>query len=56
VNAVGHMTYSATAMWFPYAAPSYAARIAEMRPAVIVLATAITIGILLRESLLAQLS
>ena len=43
-------------MWFPYAIPFYVARIAEMRPALIVLATAITIGILLRESLLAQLS
>ena len=43
-------------MWFPYAAPFYVARIAEMRPALIVLATAITIGILLRELLLAQLS
>ena len=28
-----------TAMWFPYAAPFYVARIAEMRPALIVLAT-----------------
>ena len=27
-------------MWFPYAAPFYVARIAEMRPALIVLATA----------------
>ena len=43
-------------MWFPYSAPFYVARIAEMRPALIVLATAITIGILLLESLLAQLS
>jgi hypothetical protein len=34
-------------MWFPYAVPFYVARIAEMRPALIVLAAAITIAILI---------
>ena len=34
-------------MWFPYAIPFYVARIAEMRPALIVLAAAITIAILI---------
>ena len=34
-------------MWFPYAAPFYVARIGEMRPALIVLAAAITIAILI---------
>ena len=33
-------------MWFPYAAPFYVARIAEMRPALIVLAAVVAIGIL----------
>ena len=36
-------------MWFPYAAPFYVARIAEMRPALIILAAAITIGVLVRK-------
>jgi 4-amino-4-deoxy-L-arabinose transferase-like glycosyltransferase len=34
-------------MWFPYAAPFYVARIAEMRPALIILAAVTTIGILI---------
>ena len=33
-------------MWFPYSAPFYVARIAEMRPALIILAAVITIAIL----------
>ena len=33
-------------MWFPYAIPFYVARIAEMRPALIVLAAVVAIGIL----------
>ena len=34
-------------MWFPYAIPFYVARIAEMPPALIVLAAAVTIAILI---------
>ena len=47
VNAVGHMTKSATAMWFPYAVPFYVASIAEIRPILIVVAAMVAIGILL---------
>jgi hypothetical protein len=48
-------------MWFPYWIPYHVVRIAEMRPALIVVAAAITIAILvwrsgLPESLLARLS
>jgi hypothetical protein len=35
-----------SSVWFPYAIPFYVARIAEMRPVLIVLAAVITIGIL----------
>ena len=35
-----------TAMWFPYAVPFYVARIAEMRPTLIVVAAVVAIGIL----------
>jgi hypothetical protein len=33
-------------VWFPYAAPFYAVRIAEMRPILIVAAAMVAIGIL----------
>jgi hypothetical protein len=35
-----------TAVWFPYAIPYYVVRIGEMRPALIVLAAVVAIGIL----------
>jgi hypothetical protein len=35
-----------TGVWFPYAIPYYVVRIAEMRPALIVLAAVVAIGIL----------